>query len=52
MIRSLDSVDGRNPAPPGMYKAMNIMGEPTNLNWLARFQPSRVFYLAMAGTMA
>ena len=31
------TVDGRNPAPPGMYKTLQIMGTTTNLNWLARF---------------
>ena len=28
-----DTVDGRNPAPPGMYKTLSIMGWTTNLNW-------------------
>ena len=32
----------RNPAPPGMYKTLKIMGWTTNLNWLAGFFPSTV----------
>ena len=36
------TVDGRNPAPPGVYKTLQIMGETTNLNRLAVFLPSTV----------
>ena len=25
----VDTVDGRNPAPPGMYKTLQILGETT-----------------------
>ena len=28
-----DTIDGRNPAPAGMYKTQQIMGWTTNLNW-------------------
>ena len=35
------TVDGRNPKqPPGMYKSLQKMGEPTNLNRLAGCLPS------------
>ena len=27
------TVDGWNPAPPGMYETLQIMGKTTNLNW-------------------
>ena len=36
------TVDGRNPAPPGMYKTLWIMGKTTNLNW-CRISPSTVW---------
>ena len=29
----LRTVDGRNPAPNGMYKTLQIVGQTTNLNW-------------------
>ncbi len=28
-----NTVDGWNPAPPGMYETLKIMGKTTNLNW-------------------
>ena len=31
------TIDGRNPATVEMYKALWILGEPTNLHWLAGF---------------
>ena len=34
------TVDGRNPAQPGMHETLQIMGSTANLNWLAGFQPS------------
>ena len=37
-----NTVDGRNPAPPGIYKTLYITGLTTNLNWLAGFLPSTV----------
>ena len=45
----LDSVYGSeipNNHRLDVFEAMKIMGEPTRSNWLAIFQPSRVFYLA------
>ena len=29
----LNTVDGRDPAPPGMYETLQLMGSTTNLNW-------------------
>ena len=29
----LRTVDERNPAPNGMYKTLQIVGQTTNLNW-------------------
>ena len=37
----IDTVDGRNPAPAGMYKTLKIIWETTNLNW-SGFLPSTV----------
>ena len=37
-----NTVDGYNPAPPDMYKTLQIMGQAPNLNWLAGFLPSTV----------
>ena len=37
------TVDGRNPAPPRIFKTLKIMGLTTNLNWLAGFLPSTAF---------
>ena len=28
-----DTVDGRNPAPPGMYDTLQIMGGIYHINW-------------------
>ena len=46
---NFDAVDGRNPAPPGMYENLYIMGQTTNLNWLAGFLPSTVALFGLAG---
>ena len=35
------TVDGRNPAPHGMYLTLSIR-DKLPINWLARFQPSTV----------
>ena len=37
-----NTVDGRNPAPPGIHKTLYITRLTTNLNWLAGFLPSTV----------
>jgi len=39
---SIRTVDGRNPAAPGMHKTLQIRGQTTNLNWLAGFLPSTI----------
>ena len=36
------TVDGRSPAPPGMYKTFYIVGKTTNLNWCRISEPSTV----------
>ena len=36
------TVDGRSPAPHGMYKTLYIMGKITNLNWYRISEPSTV----------
>ena len=37
------TVDGRNPAPPGMYETLKIMVSTTNLTWLAGLLQSTVY---------
>ena len=43
MKTKIPTVDGWNPAAPGMYKTVKKIGSTTNLNWLAGFLPSTVF---------
>ena len=38
-----DTVDGRNPAPTGIYKTLRITGYLYYINWLAGFLPPTVF---------
>ena len=39
-VSIFNTVDGKNPAPPGMYKKPINNGRTTKLNWLAGFLPS------------
>jgi len=38
----IHTVDVRNPAPPGMYKNLQIMAKTTNLNWCRISEPATV----------
>jgi len=51
-VVAIATVDGRNPAPPRMYKTIvNNWISYLSLNWLAGFLPSTVVHLKFQGPL-